>query len=103
MFTAYPFVDTWIGNTEKISIELLKNQLNHPFILRYAGEINTKECDSSSIGYYPPDVKPGHMGVLPSAVGYDPIIRLQSGGLKAAELMMKGETHFMGIQLAEML
>jgi hypothetical protein len=31
------------------------------------------------------------MGVLPSAIGYDPIIRLQSGGLKVAEALLTGK------------
>jgi hypothetical protein len=31
----------------------------------------------------------GHMGVLPSAVGPEAIVRLQSGGLKAAEVMWR--------------
>ena len=33
-------------------------------------------------------VHSGHMGILPSAIGYDPIIRLQSGGLKAGEALL---------------
>jgi hypothetical protein len=31
----------------------------------------------------------GHMGVLPSAVGPDPIVRLQAGGLKVAEVLLR--------------
>jgi hypothetical protein len=29
------------------------------------------------------------MGVLPSAVGPDPIVRLQTGGLKVAEVLLR--------------
>jgi hypothetical protein len=38
-----------------------------------------------------PAVAPGagHMGVLPSAVGPDPIVRLQTGGLKVAEVLLR--------------
>jgi hypothetical protein len=32
----------------------------------------------------------GHMGILPSAVGPEPIIRLQTGGLKAGEVLHSG-------------
>jgi hypothetical protein len=32
----------------------------------------------------------GHMGILLSAVGPEPIIRLQAGGLKAAEFVLRG-------------
>ena len=31
----------------------------------------------------------GHMGILPSAVGPDPIVRLQTGGLKVAEVLLR--------------
>lgn len=103
VFTAYPFVDSWIGEGLSIDTTILKQQLDHPYILRYAGEIDTNSCKSEGILYYPEEVKPGHMGVLPSAIGFDPIIRLQSGGLKAAELMLKGQTDYNGIRLVDML
>lgn len=32
----------------------------------------------------------GHMGILPSGIGPDPIIRLQSGGLKVGEVLARG-------------
>ena len=31
----------------------------------------------------------GHMGVLPSSVGPEPIVRLQSGGLKVGEVLWR--------------
>ena len=34
--------------------------------------------------------KPGHMGILPSALGPEPIIRLQVGGLKVGQLLAQG-------------
>ena len=32
----------------------------------------------------------GHMGILPSAVGPEPIVRLQTGGLKAGQVLARG-------------
>jgi hypothetical protein len=32
---------------------------------------------------------PGHMGVLPSDIGPEPVVRLQAGGLKVAEVLRK--------------
>jgi hypothetical protein len=32
----------------------------------------------------------GHMGVLPSALGPEPVVRLQSGGLKVGEILSRG-------------
>jgi hypothetical protein len=103
VFTAYPFTDTWIGDTPSpILIDKLIQSFEHPTILRYAGHIDEVKC-SDRLAFFPPEVKAGHMGILPSAIGFDPIIRLQSGGLKAAELMMKNELNYNGIQLVEML
>jgi len=85
IFTAYPFDVNWIGeNEEPIMISKLKTEIENPFILRYAGDINESSCEGK-IKYYPSHVSSGHMGILPSAIGVDPIIRLQSGGLKVAE------------------
>jgi hypothetical protein len=40
---------------------------------------------------WPPEAPPpGHMGVLPSAVGPEPIVRLQAGGLKVGEVLARG-------------
>ena len=33
---------------------------------------------------------PGHMGILLNVLGHEPIIRLQAGGLRAAELLWRG-------------
>lgn len=33
---------------------------------------------------------PGHMGILLNALGHEPIVRLQAGGLRAAELIFRG-------------
>jgi hypothetical protein len=47
--------------------------------------------DGIPVDKWYPDVppKPGHMGVLLSELGAEPIIRLQTGGLKAAEEMRR--------------
>jgi hypothetical protein len=34
--------------------------------------------------------RPGHMGILPSALGPEPIVRLQSGGLKVGQVLAGG-------------
>ena len=51
----------------------------------------------------PENVPAGHMGILPSAIGWDPIIRLQAGSLKVAELMKTNETHYNNFELAQYL
>lgn len=103
IFTAYPFTDSWIGNnSEPISLKKLRSEINNPFILRYAGHIDEASC-KNEIRIYPEHVHAGHMGILPSAIGFDPIIRLQSGGLKAGELLLKDKIDFKGSPLVEMI
>jgi hypothetical protein len=41
------------------------------------------------------------MGIIPSEIGADPVVRLQAGGLKVAQLMMEGATHFRGHELVQ--
>ena len=103
IFTAYPFDKTWIGIETEIKIEKLKASLDHPFILRFAGDIDCQEMDTNGISYFPEKVQRGHMGILPSAVGYDPIIRLQAGGLKVGEALLSGQYNHTNSPLLELL
>lgn len=103
IFTAYPFDKTWIGNeTTAIPLGRLREKLPGAILLRYAGDIDETYCKNDD-QVYPERVSSGHMGILPSAIGNDPIIRLQSGGLKAGELAMRNETHFNNIRLVDYL
>lgn len=102
LFTAYPFEKTWISkHNTPISIEKLKREIENPYILRYCGHID--EDSTTDFNFFPEHVKAGHMGVLPSAIGFDPIIRLQSGSLKVAELLTKKQTSWNGVELAEII
>ena len=47
--------------------------------------------DSAPLRIWPPRAPgKGHMGILLSALGHDPIVRLQAGGLRAAEIVRRG-------------
>lgn len=100
---AYPFDQTWIAADGPIRTSQIARQLDHPMILRYVGDIDAEAMIRAGIEFYPADVTSGHMGVLPSAIGPDSITRLQSGGLKVAELLLAGSTTFRGIPLVEVL
>ena len=100
---AYPFDQTWIAPDGPVLPAQVARQLDHPLVLRYVGDIDPDALTDARIGFYPPEVASGHMGVLPSAIGPDSITRLQSGGLKAAELLIKGSTTFRGSPLVEVI
>jgi len=102
IFTAYPFDQNWIGDdTTPIKLRELQEQMKDPFVLRYCGDIDEAICSSKGLRFFPAHVHSGHMGILPSAIGNDPIIRLQAGGLKAGELLLANETKYQGITLME--
>jgi hypothetical protein len=103
IFTAYPFNKTWIGETAPILTEKLKAAFNNPYILRYAGDIDCRSLSSRGVKFFPKEVPSGHMGILPSAVGYDPIIRLQAGGLKVGEALISGNYSHNNLPLLELI
>jgi hypothetical protein len=59
-------------------------------VAQYWGDIERTALISHNIPLCP-ELEPrlGHMGILPSAVGSEPIVRLQTGGLKAAEVIWR--------------
>ena len=103
IFTAYPFDKNWIGEKTPISFHQIRSQLSDPFILRYAGDINEDFLHDKGLRFFPRHVHSGHMGILPSAIGYDPIIRLQSGGLKAGEALLSGQHSLKNIKIMELV
>jgi hypothetical protein len=103
LFTAYPFDQPWIGEKTPVSIWKLKAQLSDPLILRYAGDIEENDFQKNQLRYFPQHVHSGHMGILPSAIGYDPIIRLQSGGLKAGEALLTGQYNYKNIKILDLV
>ncbi|HEY1005589.1 MAG TPA: hypothetical protein VGD92_00365 [Sphingobacteriaceae bacterium] len=91
IFTAYPFDLTWLGKDTPLSPLALKENLQNPLVLQYAGDVDTEMLAGLGIRCFPGAVKSGHMGILPSGIGYDAIIRLQAGGLKVAEGLLAGK------------
>jgi hypothetical protein len=103
IFTAYPFDQNWMGEQTAINIQQLKSQLSDPFIIRYAGDVDPLALEKNGVRFFPQHVSSGHMGILPSAIGYDPIIRLQAGGLKAGEALLTGNYEYNNIKILDPL
>jgi hypothetical protein len=59
-------------------------------VTQYWGDLDRGALAAAGVPYWP-RVAPsaGHMGILPSAVGPEPIVRLQGGGLKAGEILWR--------------
>lgn len=58
-------------------------------ICQYWGDIDRPAFERNAFDLWP-ESEPGrgHMGVLPSEIGPEPIVRLQAGGLKVAEVLL---------------
>jgi len=103
IFTAYPFDQNWIGDNTPVRFQQLKSLLTDPYILRYAGDLDETFLQKEGVRFFPHHVHSGHMGILPSAVGYDPIIRLQSGGLKVGEALLEGNYMYKNEKILELV
>ena len=61
-------------------------------LAQFWGDLPRATCAGLGIACAPTDEPAaGHMGVLPSAVGPEPIVRLQAGGLKVASILRRPE------------
>jgi hypothetical protein len=60
-------------------------------VVEYWGDTDRAALAAASVPVWPPrPAPPGHMAILLSALGPEPIIRLQAGGLKVGEVLARG-------------
>jgi hypothetical protein len=61
------------------------------------GDVDRQALEMSGVSTWPP-LPParGHMGVLPSDVGPEPVVRLQCGGLKVGEVLLRSSNTNLG-------
>jgi hypothetical protein len=63
-------------------------------VAQFWGDVDRDLLDRHAVPYWPATAPgAGHMGVLPSAVGPEPIVRLQTGGLKVAQVLRTPGAH----------
>jgi hypothetical protein len=61
-------------------------------IAQYWGDVDRAALADAGAPVWPEQAPSlGHMGILPSGVGPEPIVRLQAGGLKVGEVLLRGE------------
>jgi hypothetical protein len=60
-------------------------------LAQFWGDADRRALASHAIPVWPPSPpSAGHMGILPSEIGPEPIVRLQAGGLKVGQLLRAG-------------
>ncbi|MGH6934334.1 MAG: hypothetical protein ACREEE_18110 [Dongiaceae bacterium] len=61
-------------------------------VAQFWGDLDRPALLAADIPVWPSEAPaPGHMGILPSAIGPEPIVRLQTGGLKVAEQLLTAD------------
>ncbi|HET9828771.1 MAG TPA: hypothetical protein VFQ11_09710 [Nocardioidaceae bacterium] len=79
--TGKPVFDT-------VTTSLLRSTWPAAFVAQFWGDIDREALDRQGVAYWPPESPgAGHMAVLPSDVGPEPVVRLQAGGLKVASVL----------------
>jgi hypothetical protein len=59
-------------------------------VVQFWGDVDRAALAAKRIRFWPATApQPGHMGILPSALGPEPVVRLQAGGLKVAQILRK--------------
>ncbi len=83
-----PGADVVLGAAEA---RLLGDEAPGAVLVQFWGDADRAALAAAGVPVWPPGPPhPGHMAVLPSAVGPEAIVRLQSGGLKVGELLAGG-------------
>lgn len=69
---------------------IIRNRWPGAVVAQFWGDVDRGAMRQAEIPVWPAEPPgPGHMGILPSAVGPEPIVRLQAGGLKVGEVLWR--------------
>jgi hypothetical protein len=81
--------------------KLLAERAPGTLVVQYWGDMDRTALAAASVPVWPPQAPvKGHMAVLPSAIGPEPVVRLQAGGLKVGEVLARGLTNATQDELA---
>lgn len=70
---------------------LLSEKAPGAVLVQYWGDADRVALAAAGVPVWPPEApRTGHMGILPSALGPEPIVRLQAGGLKVGQILTRG-------------
>ena len=71
--------------------KLLSEAAPGAVLVQYWGDADRAALAAAGVPVWPVEApRAGHMGILPSAVGPEPIVRLQAGGLKVGQVLAQG-------------
>jgi hypothetical protein len=71
-------------------VKYLATRLPGAVVIQFYGNLDRQLLAANQVPVWPErEPETGHMGVLPSAIGPEPIVCLQSGGLKVGEILSR--------------
>jgi hypothetical protein len=74
-----------------IEARLLSQKAPGAVLIQYWGDADRAALTAAGVPVWPQKApRAGHMGILPSAIGPEPVVRLQSGGLKVGQVLARG-------------
>ncbi|OQM74360.1 hypothetical protein [Manganibacter manganicus] len=73
-------------------LQIIASMAPNVLLAQFWGDIDREIAAGLGLHVWP-EVEPGrgHMGILLNRLGHEPIVRLQAGGLKAAEIVWRGD------------
>jgi hypothetical protein len=88
LVAATPGQEAIIGAREA---RLIAESYPDAVVVQFWGDLDRDALRAHDVPFWPAVAPPtGHMGVLPSSIGPEPIVRLQTGGWKVGEVLLKG-------------
>ncbi len=74
-----------------VEARLLSQRAPGAILVQYWGDADRASLKATGVPVWPAETpRAGHMAILPSALGPEPIVRLQSGGLKVGQILAGG-------------
>jgi hypothetical protein len=74
---------------EAPDLAAIAERLPDAVVVQFFGDVDRAAAGALGVSCWPEPPPPhGHMGVLPSDIGPDPVVRLQAGGLKVAQVLL---------------
>lgn len=68
-------------------------------VAQFWGDVDRPALLAANVPFWPTEApSPGHMGILPSEVGPEPVVRLQSAGLKVGELLWRARSAHLSVE-----
>jgi hypothetical protein len=74
-----------------VEARLLSQKAPGAVLIQYWGDADRVALTAAGVPVWPQEApRAGHMGILPSAPGPEPVVRLQAGGLKVGQVLARG-------------